>query len=130
MPILDGKFLLILQLFDRNTTRFVQARIYNSYDGAEISGSPVNLTHVENGLYKDASLTAPDIAKAIAVYSVYSDDEYEVLDDNYETIEETITIVEPTGGGGTIEDQIIGEVDVENQMLGEVELSFEIEGEI
>jgi hypothetical protein len=63
---------LNLQLFDGDAGKFVQAYVRDS-SGAQLAGSPVTLTHTDQGLYEDDSLVMPDNAEISAVYKVFND---------------------------------------------------------
>lgn len=72
MPNVGDSIVLSLQLFDGATNKYPRARVFDA-DGSEISGSPVALTHVAGGLYRNAALTMPDSAQVEAQYKVYDD---------------------------------------------------------
>lgn len=62
---------LSVQLWDRDTGKFVRARLYDTTN-TEIVGSPVTLTHVVDGLYTAAGPTMPN-GNVSVVYNVYDD---------------------------------------------------------
>ena len=63
---------LALQLFDGDTAKYPRARLFKA-DGTELSGSPVALTHVANGLYKNSALTMPNENVVLVQYRVFND---------------------------------------------------------
>lgn len=63
---------LTLQTYDANAGVYPQARVYDS-TFTEIGASPLNLTHVAGGLYKNLAFTPPAQGVYYAVYTVYSD---------------------------------------------------------
>lgn len=67
----SGKIILGVQLWDGNTGKFPQAHVFNP-NNSELSGSPVNLTHIARGLYINGSLTFP-ANDVTAQYVVYDD---------------------------------------------------------
>lgn len=72
MPNVGDALILSLQLFDGATNKYPRARVYDA-SGAEIAGSPVALSHVAGGLYRNGSLVMPDSAQVEAQYKVYDD---------------------------------------------------------
>lgn len=69
----EGDFIRCrLQLFNGATNQFPQATLRDA-DGTELSGSPVNLTHVAKGLYSDSSIAMPHTAQVDVTYVVYTD---------------------------------------------------------
>ncbi len=67
----DNQFQLVLQLPDGNASQFVQARIYDA-SFAEVSFSPITLSHLANGLYRDISEQATAIGNYTVQYTVFS----------------------------------------------------------
>jgi hypothetical protein len=64
---------LTLQIDDGNIAVFPRASVYDS-TFTEVGGSPFNLTHVANGLYKNTTGFTPSSEGLFtAVYTVYSD---------------------------------------------------------
>jgi len=63
---------LNLQLFDGDPDKFPQA-ILRDVNGTELVGSPVDLSHTGDGLYKDASVNMPDVIFVTASFKVYND---------------------------------------------------------
>lgn len=75
---------LSLQLSGAETNKYPRVRIYNSA-GSEVAESPIDLTHVANGLYKNATYNMPASAFVIAQYTVYSDAGHTTVDTTYST---------------------------------------------
>lgn len=73
---------LALQLSNGATNKYPQARMFDD-SGAELSGSPVTLTHVGSGLYKAANFVMPAKPFIVAQYLVYSDAGHTTLDADY-----------------------------------------------
>lgn len=77
-----------LKLFDGATDRFPRVRIYNS-SGAEMTAapfnSPVDLSHVANGLYR-ASITPDAEGEYFLDYRTFSEGTYTTLDKKYEEV--------------------------------------------
>lgn len=63
---------LNLQLFDGDENKFIKAYLRDNL-GAQLAGSPVTLTHTDNGLYEDDSILMPNNPEVTAVYEVYND---------------------------------------------------------
>lgn len=61
-----------LQLFDGATNKYPRARLYK-IDGTELSGSPVALSHIANGLYKNSAFSMPNENAVIVQYRVFND---------------------------------------------------------
>lgn len=68
------------QLGDYSTDKYVRAYL-RDLAGNEISGSPVNLTHVALGLYQDVSLIYPDVPSLHCQFIVFDDVDYTVVSD-------------------------------------------------
>ena len=114
---IGDKIYLKLQLSNGNTGKFVRA-VVRDEDGVEISGSPVALTHVGGGLYKDQSLTFPSTDEVTAQYAVYDDSGFTTLNSSYDQVTDVYQ-KNPTSGGGSggscAPDTVIeGEVDDNN----------------
>ena len=82
--------LLELVLADGDTTRFPQAEIYDSA-GVAIVASPVNLSHVADGLYQ-GTFTAPAIGGYSIIYITYSDALHTTLVGNIERVSEHMRV--------------------------------------
>ena len=82
--------LLELVLADGDTTRFPQAEVYDSA-GVAIVASPVNLSHVADGLYQ-GTFTAPAIGGYSIIYITYSDVGHTTLVGNIERVSEHMRV--------------------------------------
>ena len=100
------------QLFDYADDKFVRAVVRDG-SGAQISGSPVDLTLVANGLYRNVSLVMPQTAQVSVQYFVYSDSGYTILDQSYAGEVDVFTLQESSGSGGNgyATSNIVGIVD-------------------
>lgn len=66
---------LNLQLSDEDASAFPQAELIDE-TGSPIAGSPVNLSHVSNGLYTDDSISMPAVEVVYAQYKTFIDSGY------------------------------------------------------
>lgn len=82
--------LLELVLADGDTSRFPQAEIYDNA-GVAIGASPVNLSHVADGLYQ-GTLTAPAVGGYSIIYLTYSDAGHTTLVANIERVSEHMRV--------------------------------------
>ena len=82
--------LLELVLADGDTSRFPQAEIYDNA-GVAIGASPVNLSHVADGLYQ-GTLTAPAVGGYSIIYITYSDAGHTTLVANIERVSEHMRV--------------------------------------
>lgn len=83
--------LLELKTFDGNTSRGVQARVYNSA-GTEQVGSPFTLTHFARGNYRNVSWTPTVSGEYVVNYEVFTDGTFVTLDTNYTQIAEVVGV--------------------------------------
>lgn len=72
MPKYGQPILLNVQLDDGATDKFVRATLRDA-DGNTLPESPVQLSHVANGLYTDESVSMPDTQQVTAQYEVFLD---------------------------------------------------------
>ena len=95
-----GEPLLIeAQLQDNITDKFIRAIVKDS-DGAEVTGSPLTLTHVSNGFYQDNSLIKED--GSFSVYLQVFDDAGFTTPSKYdEGVLNFSNAVGGTGGGAS-----------------------------
>ena len=63
---------LYLQLFDYNNSKCIKAFVTDS-NNVPISGSPVSLSALGNGLYGNSSLLMPNTPYVISQFIVYDD---------------------------------------------------------
>ena len=77
---------LTLQLFDRSTSKYPRAVVRNS---AGTTLTTIDLTHVANGFYQDASYALTDVPYVSVQYLVYSDSGHTTLDTTYASVLET-----------------------------------------
>lgn len=75
---------LNLQLFDGASNQYPRAYLYDA-EGTELAESPVDLAHVENGLYANSEVSMPSTAQVKAVYKVFSDSGHTSLNGDYQT---------------------------------------------
>ena len=71
-----------LKLFDQASNKFVRAFLYDE-DGVQLPGSPLNLAHVDNGLYENDNIAMPNTSHVTAVYRVFDDAGFTVLSETY-----------------------------------------------
>lgn len=117
--------LLTLQLHDGAENKYPQAVIRDSA-GNTILGSPVDLPHIGNGLYRDLtkSLASPQI---ISVTFITYDDASHTVESNdhqratvdYEIIQETTSIDTPVFTTG--EKELVGVIPGQVKVIGEIE---------
>jgi len=115
MPRLSEDLYLVAQLYNRATNKYVRVKLIDASDNTELEDSPIDLTHVENGLYVDKSLKMPEVDKILAIYTVYSDAGHTTVDTSYETTHENI---------------LLEKSDARIDIIGYIETTNEIEGEI
>lgn len=128
------KIPLSLLLENRAIDRVVRARIYNEF-GVEVSGSPVDVGHLADGLYFDNSFPMPNTANILVDYDVFdgplftnlSDDLFPDVErfdlDNLDTaIDQLISASRQTDLTGEITDldQLRGEITDGEELSGEV----------
>lgn len=101
------------QLYDYASGKFPRAVVRDA-DGAELSGSPIDLAEIADGLYGNSDLAMPDTAHVTVQYFVYSDSGHTSLDQSY-AAELDVFTKEVGGGGGSsgIISNIIGIIDGE-----------------
>lgn len=100
------------QLFDYADDKFVRAVVRDGA-GDELSGSPVDLELVANGLYRNVDLVMPQTAQVSVQYFVYSDAGYTVLDESYAGEIDIFTLQEGGNSAGSAyaTSNIVGIVD-------------------
>lgn len=76
---------LELGLSDKETNRYVRARLYDE-NNVEIVGSPFTLSHVNNGLYVNQTLTMPNTPILRAYYEVFTDPGMTIPDNLYPSL--------------------------------------------
>lgn len=152
MPNFGEKIPIRLQLFDKNSSKFAKASLFDASTNDELTTSPIVLTNAGNGLYTDYSLVMPNIDNIICVYIVYSDITCLVRDETYEVVEELFSLTEkiqevevlgeveaPSFIGETTSTDLmagldtacfLGEVTGPSNILGIVNFTNEIGGEI
>jgi len=115
---LGGVIPIQLQLSRGETNRFPLAHVYDA-SGSEISGSPVALVHLANGLYRNTSLTMPSTAFVMAQYLVYTDSGHTTLDGTYQYSEEEFEFL-PEGNLPPVSKEIVEVVGYVVQSVGPV----------
>lgn len=70
---------LTVQLGGGESNKYPKAVLYDEA-GAELDDSPVYLTHVGNGLYKNSAVTMPNNDFVVAQYFIYTDSGHTTLD--------------------------------------------------
>ena len=88
--ITGSTVLLELVLADGDTTRFPQAEIYDNA-GVAIAASPVNLSHIADGLYQ-GTFTAPAVGEYSVIYITYSDAARTIVVGNIERVSEHMRV--------------------------------------
>lgn len=99
MPKLGDPIRLNLQLYDGATNKYVRAYLTDQAGNA-LAGSPVNLTHISNGLYKDSSINMPNALEVVAQYKVFDNAGYSVASAQHADAIDTflLEIVESNSG--------------------------------
>lgn len=72
---------IAIQLIDNATDKYIRAHVRDNDDN-EISGSPVNLTHISNGLYTNYDLIFPEVPFVTVQYIVYDDSGYTIISES------------------------------------------------
>lgn len=74
MPIVRvGENIQVEQkLYDKNAGVFIRARLFDD-TGAELPESPVSLTHIADGLYRNSDVSMPDNAYITVITAVFYD---------------------------------------------------------
>lgn len=86
---LGNKIPLTLQLSDDDPDAFPQVELRDEV-GALLAASPVDLSHDEDGLYIDLSVSMPDVQRVIAVYRVFENAAHTIIHPVHcDSIEET-----------------------------------------
>lgn len=113
---------LSVQLFDGDTAKYVRATVRGS-NGTPLAGSPVDLTHVGNGLYTDDSLVMPLDNFVTASYRVYTDAGYTIPSDLHSDTEDIFNLMVPVA-------ELIEVLSKVNQILQELSGAADIIGEL
>lgn len=87
----------LLQLFDYANDKFPVAVIRNA-GGTPLSGSPLTLPLIADGLYGAISINMPNTPFVSVQYFVYTDSGHTTLDESYSA--DTAIYTRETGGGG------------------------------
>lgn len=129
---------LSLQLYDGHTGKHCIAFLYDSND-IELGASPVNLAHLENGLYLNDSVAMPyNINHVKAVYRVFDDIGHTMVSeyhsdaiDVFEIGDLTATGIAPTEVDGIVDgsEMVTGEIEAK-EVTGEIELGSELVAEV
>jgi hypothetical protein len=82
-----AKIPLYLQLSTYATDKYVRA-VLRDANNNELSGSPVNLTHLGDGLYRYGSFTFPNSSFITVQYIIYTDSSYSTIDSNFQGLHE------------------------------------------
>lgn len=122
MPKVGDSLILSLILEDGVTNKFPRAYAYDA-SGSAISGSPVDLAHVANGLYRDTSLLMPNTQAVSCVFKVFSDSGHTTLDASYSQELDTFFREDPSLTIGTV---VSGSLD----LMGTVEELDDLEGQL
>ena len=125
MPKSGEALNLSLQLFDGATDKYPRARVFKT-DGTELSGSPVNLSHVGGGLYVNSDLTMPSVFSVYAQYKVYNDSGHTTISSDHSDSEERFDIVDNSGESGPCPNsvEVIAEI-AENDIQATIETAEE-----
>lgn len=70
---------LTVQLGGGETNKYPKAKLFDE-TGSELAASPVYLTHVGSGLYKNSAVTMPSNDFVVAQYFIYTDAGHTTLD--------------------------------------------------
>ena len=129
-----GDFIpLSLLTENRATDRFVRARVKNS-SGIEISGSPFNVPHLNDGAYWRYDVTMPDVDWVVVEYDVFEDAGFTEPSDDLLPVEEKFQKAELSSALDDIkavvsQANMTGEVELDNTLSGEL-LNDEVSGSI
>lgn len=94
MPKVGEKLVVSITLFDGDETRVPQAVVTDDV-GAPLVGSPIELTHVENGYYENSVLVMPNISFVKAIITVYNDDTFAVVSPKHSSASAVYTLEVP-----------------------------------
>lgn len=72
MPRKDKPIPLVLQLWDKDASKYVRATI-RLPNGSQLTGSPIALQHADGGLYYSNAVPMPDSDFVSVFYEVFSD---------------------------------------------------------
>ena len=72
MPRLNHPIPIALQLWDRDTSKFIRATV-RAPGGAQLPGSPVTLAHAADGFYTTAAIAMPQVDYVSVFYEVFAD---------------------------------------------------------
>ena len=112
--------LLKAQLGDRESDKFVYARVFDEDDN-EINDSPVILTYRQDGLYKDDSLGFPDDTEyLIAQYHVFEDSSYTTRATNYPGTFTDVYMSDPESTAIDEIRDIVASIGSSSDLVGEV----------
>lgn len=96
-PAVGDAVPLYLQLYDNATDKFVRTTVRDA-TGAQITGSPVDLTHVALGLYQSLALVMPATKFVTVQYIVYDDSGYTVISSSEGAGSDTFLYASTQGG--------------------------------
>jgi len=125
MPKINEAIRLNLQLFDGGTTLYPLVYAYNAA-GSQISGSPVALSHLANGLYTNSSLLMPDTAQVRAVYRVFTDSGHTLISDDYSDALDIFNLETDDVSQG----ELIGQIETGVTLFGILDINTEFLGTI
>ena len=128
---LGKKIYLKLQLSDDKAGLFPQVTLLDQ-DGASVAGSPIDLSEIGSGLYKDDSIAMPATDEVTAHYRVYSDAGHTIIDPchcdtlmdvyqrdfNADLLDSIISNISSLISGSLPGDQVIGFIEDNEQLSG------------
>ena len=103
---------LTLQLWDKDASKHVLCTLRNP-DGAELAGSPVTLSHVEDGFYVGGGVKFPlGVEFVSAFYEVFNDLGMSQKSDDHNEAYETFGIEREESTDSSFITAIVGQVQV------------------
>lgn len=100
MPRLNHPIPLALQLWDRDTSKFIRATV-RLPDGAQVPGSPLTLPHAADGFYTSTSILMPKVDFVSVFYEVFADQAQTIPSAEHGEAFEIFELSGVSGGGGT-----------------------------
>ena len=114
---LEGeKIRLELILWDGSETKYPRARLFDRA-GLELTGSPVSLVHLDDGLYVNEDITMPD-EDVTVLYRVFDDMAFTTVSDDHADSCELISLVI---ANQEITDKLDQIIDLINKLRGDAD---------
>lgn len=125
MPRVGEAIRINLQLFDGATGKYPRAFVYKP-NGSQVTGSPVALAHVANGLYENAALVMPDEVEVRAVIKVYNDALFSTLSSTHSDALEVYQREDEGSVNGSAD--LIGTIQTEDDLVGQLQTNDDASG--